>query len=108
MIDDVLTSISASKSATLFAGLSFLRGLAAPPRPRRAFPRTAPVLVRWLRIEWFHTKISKVTYLAPSAGAAAGAGATRAANEAAGAGRVGSTTISIFMGRSARTKRVGG
>lgn len=40
---------------------------------------------------------------APSAGAAAaaaGAGATRAAREAAGAGREGSTTISIFIGRS--------
>lgn len=32
--------------------------------------------------------------------AATGAGATRAANEAVGAGFEGSTTISIFMGRS--------
>lgn len=41
------------------------------------------------------------TYLGvASATAATGAGATRAANEAAGAGFEGSTTISIFMGRS--------
>lgn len=42
------------------------------------------------------------TYLgvASATAAATGAGATRAANEAAGAGFEGSTTISIFMGRS--------
>lgn len=43
------------------------------------------------------------------AAAAAGGGATRAASEAAGATRVGSTTISIFMGRSVvgKAERVG-
>ena len=42
---------------------------------------------------------------APSAaGAAAGGGATRAASDAVGAGREGSTTISIFIGRSVDTR----
>ena len=53
--------------------------------------------------------MEQVTNLvAPSEGAAAtaaGGGATRAASEAAGAGREGSTTISIFMGRSVDGER---
>lgn len=47
-------------------------------------------------------KNSETNLGAPSVtgAAAAGGGATRATSDAAGAGREGSTTISIFMGRS--------
>ncbi len=86
-----LTSISASRSAAVLAGRSVL--LRPPPRPLLGLP---PLLRTDVKTKEISSR--GIAYLAaPSAAGAAGAGATREANDA---GRDGSTTISIFMGRS--------
>ena len=89
------TSISASRSAALLAGLSFLLG--RPPRPRRGRPPVLSIT------QCQHRKRDgslgkRGTDL--GAGSTGVAGATREAREAGGGGRDGSTTISIFIGRS--------
>ena len=69
-----------------------------PPRPRFGRPPVLYTHTGQQTKSWQTEKANLGT--ASAAAVTAGAGATREAREAAGAGLVGSTTISIFMGRS--------
>ena len=90
-----VTSISASRSAALLFGRSFLL-LGPRPRPRRGPPRLNDTIRSWLR------EIGSSPYRGASVVpfvTVAGAGATRLARDWPGR-LTGSTMISIFMGRS--------
>ena len=69
-----------------------------PPRPRFGRPPVLYTNTGQQTKSWQTEQANLGT--ASAAAVTAGAGATREAREAAGAGLVGSTTISIFMGRS--------